>query len=417
VWVPFDPGAGVLGGTPSNDDVGDVRVAITATDLAGATGESAFTVHVTNVNDAPVAVGSLPGWTLTAGDAATYAVPASAFSDCDAGESLSLSATLADGRPLPTWMRFDAASGMFSGAPTAGDAGPLTLRVIATDTAGASASHALALQIKPGLTLQGSPGNDTLTGRGGNDVLDGGAGADRMIGGAGNDTYYVSESGDTVVELANEGIDAVHSAISFTLPANVEQLFLDGAARGSLPPLPALPPTAMVPGLTGTGNSLDNLLVGNAENNVLSGLGGHDTLDGRAGNDTLIGGLGNDRFLFGRGSGRDTIEENDGTAGNSDSVVFSSDVHFDQLWFRKQGNDLQVSVIGGGDLLTVSNWYKGKQYHVEQFIAGDGKMLLDSRVQQLVDAMASFSPPSVGQMSLPANYQQALTPVLAAGWQ
>jgi Ca2+-binding RTX toxin-like protein len=314
-------------------------------------------------------------------------------------------------------MKFDAASRNFSGAPMPSDAGDLLLKVTATDAAGAFASQSLALQIKPGLTLQGSSGSDTLIGRSGNDVLDGGAGADRMVAGAGDDTYYVSEAGDLVVELANEGIDAVHSAVSYTLSANVEQLFLDGSARGSLPPLPTLPPRAMVAGLTGTGNALDNLLVGNAENNVLTGLGGNDTLDGRGGNDTLAGGPGNDRYLFGRGAGRDTIEENDATAGNTDSLVFAHDVHFDQLWFRKQGNDLQVSLMGGDDLLTVSNWYKGKQYHVEQFIAGDGKMLLDSRVQQLVDAMAAFNPPAVGQTSVPPLYQQQLTPVLAANWQ
>jgi Ca2+-binding RTX toxin-like protein len=219
-----------------------------------------------------------------------------------------------------------------------------------------------------------------------------------------------------VVELTNEGVDAIHSAVSYTLPANVEQLFLDGSARGSLPPLPILPARAMVPGLTGTGNALDNLLVGNAENNVLTGGGGNDTLDGRAGNDTLIGGSGSDRYLVGRGAGRDTVEENDATPGNTDVVLFGPDVRSDQLWFRKHGNDLDVSIVGGDDLLTVSNWYKGGQYHVEQFRTADGKVLLDSRVQQLVDAMASFSPPAIGQTSLPAAYQQQLTPVLAANW-
>jgi hypothetical protein len=74
-------------------------------------------------------------------------------------------------------------------------------------------------------------------------------------------------------------------------------------------------------------------------------------------------------------------------------------------------------VIGGDDLLTASNWYKGGQYHVEQFRTADGRILLDSRVQQLVDAMAAFNPPAIGQSSLPASYQQQLTPLLAANWQ
>jgi Ca2+-binding RTX toxin-like protein len=415
-WLHFDADAAAFAGAPGNDDVGTLQLTVTATDSSGAAADGTFTLRVVNVNDAPIAVGTLSPWTVVAGEAVAYSIPPSAFTDVDAGDHLSLSATLADGRPLPTWMKFDAPTRTLSGSPSPGDAGDLLLRLLATDTTGATASQALAIQVKPGLTLQGGSGSDTLTGHGGNDVLNGGAGADRMIGGAGDDTYFVSETGDIVVELTNEGVDAIHSAVSYTLPANVEQLFLDGSARGSLPPLPILPARAMVPGLTGTGNALDNLLVGNAENNVLTGGGGNDTLDGRAGNDTLIGGSGSDRYLVGRGAGRDTVEENDATPGNTDVVLFGPDVRSDQLWFRKHGNDLDVSIVGGDDLLTVSNWYKGSQYHVEQFRTADGKVLLDSRVQQLVDAMASFSPPAIGQTSVPAAYQQQLTPVLAANW-
>jgi Ca2+-binding RTX toxin-like protein len=416
-WLAFDAGSSTFAAAPTNDDVGTVQVAVTATDSAGAVADATFTLRVTNVNDAPVAVGSLTPWSVIAGDAVAYSIPVSAFKDVDAGDRLTLAVTLADGRSLPSWLTFDAATRALTGSPAPADAGDLLLSVLATDTSGATASQSLMLQVKPGLTLQGTTGTDTLTGRSGNDLLDGGAGADRMAGGKGDDTYIVGESGDVVVELPGEGIDTVRSALSYTLPANVERLYLDGSARAGLPPLPVLPSRAMVPGLTGTGNALDNLLVGNAENNVLTGLAGNDTLDGRGGNDRLIGGAGNDRYLFGRGVGRDTIEENDAAVGNTDSVVFGTDVRSDQLWFRKQGNDLQVSIVGGDDLLTVSNWYKGSQYRVEQFRTADGKMLLDSRVQQLVDAMASFSPPPLGQTSLPAAYQQQLTPVLAANWQ
>ena len=55
--------------------------------------------------------------------------------------------------------------------------------------------------------------------------------------------------------------------------------------------------------------------------------------------------------------------------------------------------------------------------HVEQFKTSDGKTLLDSQVQNLVNAMAAFAPPAAGQSTLPAAYATALTPVLAANWQ
>ena len=89
----------------------------------------------------------------------------------------------------------------------------------------------------------------------------------------------------------------------------------------------------------------------------------------------------------------------------------------DQLWFRKNGNNLEVSIIGTSDKLTMGNWYLGNQYHVEQFKTSNGKTLLDSQVHNLVNAMAAFSPPAAGQTSLPAAYASALNPVLAANWQ
>ena len=39
----------------------------------------------------------------------------------------------------------------------------------------------------------------------------GGTGADTLTGGAGNDTYVVDNTGDVVIEKANEGIDTVRA--------------------------------------------------------------------------------------------------------------------------------------------------------------------------------------------------------------
>ncbi|MDB5802346.1 MAG: hypothetical protein JWL63_3285, partial [Rhodocyclales bacterium] len=80
------------------------------------------------------------------------------------------------------------------------------------------------------------------------------------------------------------------------------------------------------------------------------------------------------------------------------------------------GNNLEISIIGSSDKNILTNWYLGNQYHVEQIKSGDGKSLLDSQVQNLVSAMAAFAPPGAGQSTLPASYQTALNPVIAANW-
>ena len=89
-----------------------------------------------------------------------------------------------------------------------------------------------------------------------------------------------------------------------------------------------------------------------------------------------------------------------------------------EMKFRTLGSsDLEVSVIGTADRATVQSWYLGNQYHVETLRTSDGKVLLDSQVQNLVQAMASFAPPAAGQTTLNASQQEALAPLIAANWQ
>ncbi|MCY1378659.1 Bifunctional hemolysin/adenylate cyclase [compost metagenome] len=136
-----------------------------------------------------------------------------------------------------------------------------------------------------------------------------------------------------------------------------------------------------------------------------------------AGNDTLRGGAGNDTYVFGRGDGIDRIVESDTTLGNHDLAVFGEGISQEQLWFRRSSNNLEVSVIGSADKLILQNWYLGEQYRVEEFQTADGSTLLDGQVQNLVDAMAAFAPPSAGQTTLPDSYKNALESVIATNWQ
>ncbi|CAG1009602.1 Bifunctional hemolysin/adenylate cyclase [Burkholderiales bacterium] len=127
----------------------------------------------------------------------------------------------------------------------------------------------------------GTAGNDDLVGNPGRNLLVGYGGIDRLAGGAGDDTYSVTDNGDTIVELANEGVDSVQATFTSALGANLENLQLVTTAA-----------------VDGTGNALDNVLTGGAGANVLTGLSGDDTLDGGAGADRLVGGAGNDTYTI-----------------------------------------------------------------------------------------------------------------------
>ncbi|WAR43265.1 calcium-binding protein [Methylomonas rapida] len=164
----------------------------------------------------------------------------------------------------------------------------------------------------------------------------------------------------------------------------------------------------------GVGNDVLN---GQAGNDTLNGETGNDILNGGGGNDYLVGGAGSDVYLLGLGDGQDIVYEYDATAGNVDKISFESGIAAEQLWFRHVGSDLELSIIGTDDKTTISNWYTGSAYHIEQFTTTDGLTLLDSQVENLVNAMADFAPPAAGQTTLPQDYQDALAPVLAANWQ
>ncbi|MEJ6021971.1 putative Ig domain-containing protein [Ramlibacter sp. PS4R-6] len=247
--------------------------------------------------------------------------------------------------------------------------------------------------------LSGHSGNDTLQGAGGDDTLDGEGGVDTLAGGTGNDVYLVDTTTDTITENADEGVDSVQTKFTFTLAANVENLLILESSSGA----------------NGTGNASDNALTGSSQNNKFSGLAGNDTLNGGAGSDDLTGGTGNDTYVMARGYGNDNIIENDSTAGNTDVAVFGPDIASSQLWFRQRNMDLEVMVIGTNDRFLITNWYGGNQFHVEQFRTGDSKMLLDSQVQNLVNAMAGFNPPAGGQTTLPPGYE-SVAQAIAANW-
>ncbi|MDP2831692.1 MAG: calcium-binding protein [Pseudomonadota bacterium] len=238
--------------------------------------------------------------------------------------------------------------------------------------------------------LFGSNYNDTLVGDATNNTLQGSKGNDLLDGGAGTDTAaYYSDTGGVLVDLAagtaTDGYGGTDTLLNFENIAG-----------------------------SNVGN---DLLYGNAANNSLSGGGGNDALQGRAGNDYLDGGAGNDTYQFNRGDGSDSWTDNDATLGNTDVARFGADIAHDQIWFRKVGNDLETQVIGTTDKTLVKNWYTGSNYHLERFESGNGKVLLDSQIDALVQAMAAFTPPAAGQTTLPTTYQDTLAPVLAANWQ
>jgi Ca2+-binding RTX toxin-like protein len=253
-----------------------------------------------------------------------------------------------------------------------------------TDTVVSSVDYTLGLNLE-NLTLVGTgainaTGNSAANLIEGNiaaNILNGGLGIDTMKGGLGNDTYIVDSVSDLVIEdsaLITE-IDTVHSSVSYSLNANLENIKLLGTAA-----------------INGTGNVLNNYLLGNTGINTLSdtlggndiyqGLVGADTLtdtvatgnnvfDGGKDNDIITGGAGRDLFIgglgvdtittgtgydvisFNKGDGQDTINA---STGADNTLSLGGNFAFSDLSLTKSTNDL-ILKMGTTDQITLKDWY------------------------------------------------------------
>ncbi len=238
--------------------------------------------------------------------------------------------------------------------------------------------------------LRGGAGNDALYALGGPDWLYGGDGNDTLVGGAPAGGYFngdwlYGEGGDDTLTGGGKAINYLHGG------AGNDRLTVTGGAY--------------------------NTLIGDTGNDTLAGAGAADYLDGGAGFDTLNGGVGNDVYRFSSGYGSDTITDNDTTAGNTDTV--SAGVNPLDLIFSQSGSNLLMSVHGTTDGLNINSWYSGAAYQTEVFKAADGSQLLNTQVDQLIQAMAQFSANNGGitwDQAIDQNPTEVQT-VIAAYWQ
>ncbi|WP_158300660.1 calcium-binding protein [Chromobacterium sp. ATCC 53434] len=241
-----------------------------------------------------------------------------------------------------------------------------------------------------GRDVHGQNGNDTLNGNGLADSLHGDAGQDLLNGWDGDDSLFGGADEDTL----NGG--------------NGDDL-LDGGDGDDV---------------LNAGSGVNTLRGGAGDDELNNNWGGHhNTFEGGTGNDTINGSVEKDRYLFALGDGQDRIVDNCGDYRNHgdwdenfrDELLMEVDA--DRLFFRQSDDHLEISVIGTEDKVTVENWFLDKAYQIEWFKTSDGKTLMSSQVQSLVDAMAGFSPSSSASETMPAEFDAVQETIVSSSWQ
>ncbi len=274
-------------------------------------------------------------------------------------------------------------------------------------------------------------GANTVTVADGANYINAGSGADHVYGGSGDNTIWLGNGVDTV--NLGDGDNSIHirDGDSAVYVGNGNNQITLG--RGNDVVSAGNGSNTLT---TGDGNSTiwmgagnNQIQVGNGNNTVGIGgaVGSTNTIQVGDGNNTIVVAAGTNTIRVGNGTdavqtgnGVNTIQLGSGQVtltnyGGQDTVTFASSVQDDQLWFAQDGNDLLVTVDGTSSNLRLTDWFNGATHAT--LVAGDGHQLIDSQVASLVQSMSQFSPPAVGQTTLPQAQQDSLTPVIAASWR
>lgn len=88
-------------------------------------------------------------------------VPRDAFAHGRTDVSVALQARLANGQPLPDWLKFDALTGRFSGEVPSDFAGEINIRLIAIDSAGSRVETTFRIRVldlnREKVSMKGKP--------------------------------------------------------------------------------------------------------------------------------------------------------------------------------------------------------------------------------------------------------------------
>ena len=131
-----------------------------------------------------------------------------------------------------------------------------------------------------------------------------------------------------------------------------------------------------------------DIIIGSNKNDEMYGCGGDDTLNGGVGNDKLDGGLGNDTYVYAKNSGSDTICD----SGGNDTIELR-EIDYSSVEFLRYGDSLVINTgkDSSNNSISIEKWSYGDIYRVENVKSSNGYSITHTQIDQLIQAMATFS--------------------------
>jgi Ca2+-binding RTX toxin-like protein len=384
-WLAFDASTRTFTGTPGNTDVGTLALKVIVTDAAGDAVADTFNLVIANVNDAPTLEAPLTDQPVLEDSPFVFQLPAGTFADVDAGDSLNLSATRADGSPLPAWLTFDAATRTFAGTPTNADVGHLSVRVTATDVAGDTVSDTFVLAVintNDAPALQSPLADQTAnSGTGFSFQFAPGAFADVDVGDTLTYAASLVSGGTLPAWLAFDAASRTFTGTPAGGDVGTIRIRVTATDNGGLAASDDF--ALMVQGSSGV------TLIGTSSGETLTGGAGDDTLDGAAGADILNGSGGNDLLRYAVDSKWNSgfVAQNVGSPGNPGTNATAQITGKNRSYevFVGGAGDDAIEGTAGDDALFLDDQYslflgnvrRARLDGIERINAGGGNDVVD----------------------------------------
>jgi VCBS repeat-containing protein len=387
-WLTYDAQANALVGVPGNADVGTVSVTVIARDGEGAPAEQTFSVSVLNSNDAPTLAAPIADQSANEDESFRFTLPAGTFADVD-NATLALTATLAGGAPLPSWLTFDATTRTFSGTPGNADVGTLSVQVTASDGS-LSVSDIFNLTIAntnddPEL-VQPVADVSATAGQSFSVTLPGNAFRDIDVGDTLRYAVTMADGSALPSWLSFDAATRTLSGVAPDLSADARMAAMQlqlVAIDGSN----AMASDTFAINVSAPADEAGQTLSGGRGNDRLTGGDGNDDLRGGRGRDVLDGGAGDDTLRFSRdavwrGNTRRTNVGSPGYGGSNETVSLAGKRQSQDVFIGGSGVDTLLGT-GGSDVILLDDTRSGalqsgpRLSGIEVINTGDGDDVVD----------------------------------------
>ena len=319
---------------------------------------------------APTAGKPLAAQSIHEKDKLTYTLAEDTFHTANKDDKLSYSARLADGKPLPKWLNFDAATRTFSGTPGNDDVGTLDIE-ISVQGKGGSASQHLALNV---INVNDAPQ----------------AGQKLPV-------QQVKHSRLFYYQLPENAFKDIDKDDKLTFSATGENgqplpgwlkfdtynaRFIGSPSANTPRGNYRVTVTATDSGGLKAHQTLELNLTQGMPLKPVNGTDRNDVLTSTADNELLAGRGGKDVYQFARGFGHDLINNHDENSNQDDVVVFTN-MNRKDFMIMRDNTDLYLRSISGADELWIMGQFlSNTKWRIGEIRFADGSVLTADEIER-----------------------------------